>query len=316
MEGKLSESFFVSLKDVVTSPERLMGVKAVWGRSSEGIMCFGSRGDAALKDVKHYAQARNTAKRALIQPFFLTIGGGEQVPDPLRGRVLELVRATGVFGETTAFVRDDKLRARLAQWPVAIIITEVYAVIGEPLLVEDLGFPDRRILENAYDTVIRDEEQIQRLWNVLKDWEVRRRWDVTPPPAFRDPGKVQMCGSMYPVLDVKSSEGKRVWALSQEIERDPKLKREAKAWNRARNGGILVCEACGFGDPLDSMFDAHHQQPLATGLRESRVDDLAILCPRCHRWAHSKADDKLSPVSVQDIAKIMAALTDLESHPK
>lgn len=291
----------IRLKDVVTESRQLMGVKAVWGRSEEPVMCFGSRGDAAKKDKGHFSQARSTAERAQAQPYFMTIGGGEQVPDALRGRVLELVRATGVYGETTAFVRDEHLRARLAQWPVAIIVSEVYSVRGDPRLVEDLGFPDRRILTNAYDSVIRDEQQVQRLWEALKDWEIERRWDVLPPPGFRDPGKVEMYGSMYPRLDSKSAEGKRLWKLSQEIERDPKLKREAKALNRAKNGGVIVCEACDFSDPLDAMFDAHHLQPLAAGDRESRVDDLVVLCPTCHRWAHAKAQDKLSPVPLAEL---------------
>lgn len=295
----------MTLRNVVASPADLMGVKAVWGRSSEAVMCFGSRGNARLKDKGHFSQARTTAERAQTQPYFLTIGGGEQVPDKLRGRVLELVRSTGVYGETTAFVRDEDLRVRLAQWPVAIIMSEVYTVSGQPRLVEDLGFPDRRILVNAYDSVIRDQDQVERLWDALKDWNVERRWDVLPPPGFRDSGKVQMYGSMYPKLDSTSSEGKRLWKLQQEIERDPRLKRQVKALNRAKNGGVIVCEACGFADLLDSMFDAHHLQPLAAGNRESRVDDLAVLCPTCHRWSHAKSDDKLSPVPVGEIAKAM-----------
>jgi 5-methylcytosine-specific restriction protein A len=98
-----------------------------------------------------------------------------------------------------------------------------------------------------------------------------------------------MYGSMYPRLDSKSEEGKRVWKLSLEIERDPKLARETKALNRERNDGAIVCEACRFSDSLDSMFDAHHVQPLAAGVRQSRVDDFVVLCPTCHRWAHAKA---------------------------
>src|SRR5258708_7251080 len=39
--------------------------------------------------------------------------GGEHVGPELRGRVLEMVRVTGVFGETKAFVRDPDLLARL-----------------------------------------------------------------------------------------------------------------------------------------------------------------------------------------------------------
>lgn len=297
----MSDEMSVSLKDVVPTPEHLMGVKAVWGRSREAVMCFGSRGNAATKDRGHFSQARTTAERAHAQPYFVTIGGGDQVPDALRGRVLELVRATGVYGETVAFVRDSNLRNRLAQWPVAIIVSEVYSVRGEPRLIEDLRFPDRRILANAYDAVIRDADQIQRLWAALKDWEIERRWDVTPLPGFRDPGKVQRCGSMYPKLDSKTLEGERIWKLSQQIERDPKLRSEAKARNRAKNGGVLKCEACEFFDPSNSMFDAHHPQPLAVGVRESRADDLVVLCPTCHRWAHAKADDKLSPVLFMNI---------------
>lgn len=297
------------LSDVIASPDALMGVKAVWARSREPVMCFGSRGNPQLKDRAHFSRARTTAERAQSQPYFVTIGGGEQVPDALRGRVLEVVRATGVYGETSAFVRDEDLRARLAQWPVAIIVSEIYAVAGEPLLVEDLGFPDRRILMNAYDIVVRDEKHIQQLWEALKDRQLERRRDVVPPPGLCDPHKVQLCGAMYPRLDSKSAEGKRVLKLSLEIGRDPKLELQAKKLNRLRNSGTVVCEACGFSDPLDPMFDAHHVQPLAAGDRESRADDLAVLCPTCHRWAHAKAGETLSPVPLVDLRRVRASRT-------
>lgn len=39
----------ISLRDVVPSLDALMGVKAVWGKSREAVMCFGSRGDARLR---------------------------------------------------------------------------------------------------------------------------------------------------------------------------------------------------------------------------------------------------------------------------
>ncbi len=290
------------------SLDDLMGVKAVFGRSSEAVMCFGSRGDAARKDKGHFSQARRTAEQSLKHPYFITIGGGHDVPDPLRGRALELVRATGVYGETSAFVQSEEVRARLARWPVAIVISEIYSIKGAPHLVGELGLPDMRILENAFDSVMRNESRIRHLWDALKDWPIERRWEVTPPPGFRDPGKVQRSGSMYPKLSSKSAEGKRVWKLSQEAERAPELKREAKELNRARNGGVIICEACQFSDPLGSMFDAHHLQPLAAGIRESRVDDLVVLCPTCHRWAHAKAKDKLSPIPIKDVADAMARL--------
>jgi hypothetical protein len=48
-------------EQVAESVEQIMGVKAVWGRSSEPVMCFGSRGDEKTKDRAHFMQARNTA---------------------------------------------------------------------------------------------------------------------------------------------------------------------------------------------------------------------------------------------------------------
>jgi len=45
-------------------------------------------------------------------------------------------------------------------------------------------------------------------------------------------------------------------------------------------------DSCNFADAAGSMFDAHHLRPLAVGARESRLDDLVVLCPTCHGWAH------------------------------
>ncbi len=276
-------------------------------------MCFGSRGDAAKKDKGHYSQARITAEKAQEQPYFVTIGGGKHVPEDLQGRAIELVRTTGAYGETKAFVTGALLRKRLEQWPVAVVLSEVYTIDGEPLLVDELGFEDMNILANAYDRVMRYDDQIQILWNALKDRHVSRRWDVKLPSGFRDPGGVKLVGTMYPRLNIRSSEGKRVWKLSQAIERDPDLKLEVKAQNRAKNGGVVCCEACGFSDTLDGMFDAHHLQPLAAGVRESRADDLVVLCPTCHRWAHVKAPDLLSPLTVSEVAKALRNQPQLET---
>lgn len=295
----------LKFSEVVSSANDLMGVKAVWGRSEESVMCFGSRGDATKKDKGHYSQARITAEKAQQQPYFVTIGGGKHVPEELRGRAIELVRTTGAYGETTAFVAGASLRKRLEQWPVAVVLSEVYAIDGEPLLIDELGFKDMNILANAYDRVMRYTDEIQALWNALKDRSVTRRWEVQAPFGFRDPGAVKLIGTFYPKLNFKSSEGKKVWKLSKETERDPILKQEVKARNRAKNGGVLCCEACGFSDASDGMFDAHHLQPLAAGVRESRADDLAVLCPTCHRWAHVKAPDLLSPLTVSDVAKAL-----------
>lgn len=293
----------LKLEDVVSSLDQVMGVKAVWGRShsDEPVICFGSRGDSISKDRAHYSQARITAEHAMKSPYILTIGGGENVPATLSGRVIELVKSTGVYGSTRVFVRNAKVLDGLAQWPVAVVVSEIYSFIDEPHLVENLGLMDKTILANAYDRVVRNEEKLASLWEVLRNKKVRRRWDVNLPSGFRDPGKPILCDTFYPTVDPVSPEGARIWVLNRKVERDARLRREAKARNRVRNEGVLACEVCLFSDSADTMFDAHHLQPLALGHRETRVDDLAILCSTCHRWAHCKGADRLNPIGVSEL---------------
>jgi 5-methylcytosine-specific restriction enzyme A len=290
--------------EVAGSIDQIMGVKAVWGLSAEPVMCFGSRGDAGAKDKLHFMQARSAAEKAIERPYLVTIGGGERVSDELRGRVLELVRVTGVYGETKAFVHDPEVLSRLAQWPVAVVLSEVHTIDGLPRLIEDLGFSDRKILENAYDGVLRDEDRLVRLWDALKDRSVARRWDVRPLAGFRDPGRVQLCGSLYPRVSSASSEGKSIYREMRVAERDHGLSTLVKEQNRTRNGGQIVCEGCDFRDGSRAMFDAHHLDPLGKGPRWSLAENFAVLCPTCHRWSHAKADDLLQPLSISDLRAV------------
>lgn len=233
-----------TFEDIVKSTDGLMGVKAVFGRSSAPVMCFGSHGDERAKDKGHFSLARSAAENAMARPYLVSIGGGDDVPPELTGRVLELVRVTGVFGETKAFVHDPDLMKRLARWPVAVVLAEIYEISGEPHLIDDLNFPDRRILANAYDGIRRDEVEMNRLWGALRRREVRRRWEVKSLPGFRDPKKVEMYGSRYPKVPAGSTEGKRIWKEQRVLERDRGLSQAAKDTNRAANSGMLVCEAC------------------------------------------------------------------------
>lgn len=99
-----------------------------------------------------------------------------------------------------------------------------------------------------------------------------------------------------------SQEGLRYWAMQNKAERNRGLASQAKDRNARRNSGRIKCEACGFQDREPSMFDAHHKKPLAsTGVRNTRVKDLAVLCPTCHRRAHEKAGDRLHPLSVKQV---------------
>lgn len=290
-----------TVHEVVGGFDRLMGVKAVWGRSMESVMCFGSRGDEAMKNDAYYAVAKSVAERALTTPYFLTIGGGKSVTDDLRGRIVELVCATGVFGDTKALVRSPDVYEKLKQWPVAMVCSEIYAVDGEPELVKELGFPDMRILGNAFDGVRRDGDRLLQLWNSLAHVRVARRWDVAPPPGFYDPKQLRKCGQNYPCLNTRGEEGKRVYKEICLLERDREISRAAKAANKARNSGMLACDACDFQNEKESLFDAHHKDPLCRGERMSAVENFAVLCPTCHRWAHVMGADPLSPLTIEAV---------------
>lgn len=292
--------------EVVENADLLMGVKAVWGRSAEPVMCFGSHGDAAGKDRGHFSLARRTAELAVNRPYLLTIGGGAHAPADMNGRVLELVRVSKAYGETKAFVRDPDLLSRLAQWPVAVVLTEVYGIEDEPHLMRDLDFEDRRILANAFDGVRRDDERVESLWAALRHRPIRRRWEVPFLPDFFDPPAPRLCGSDYPKLRLSAEEGRRIRKETVLLERDRTLSLAVKEANRARNGGVIVCEACGLADAQASLFDAHHRMPMAHGERVSSLDMFAVLCPTCHRWAHEKATNRLYPLQPEKVSAARA----------
>lgn len=78
--------------------------------------------------------------------------------------------------------------------------------------------------------------------------------------------------------------------------------RLARAFIRKRI--VLTCDECAF-DPCDrigglainprSLLDIHHKNPRAlSGKRWTKLCDLALLCPTCHRLAHAKMRAKMA----------------------
>lgn len=100
---------------------------------------------------------------------------------------------------------------------------------------------------------------------------------------------------------ITASEGERQTIEINVGERDPKLSKMVKELNRNRHGGVIVCESCGFESADPSVFDAHHLHPIAAGIRATRIDDLAVLCPTCHRLSHRKSADPMRPIPVDKI---------------
>ncbi len=77
-------------------------------------------------------------------------------------------------------------------------------------------------------------------------------------------------------------------------ERDRSLVRRKKE-QLLKAGRPLVCEACGvdvawaYDLHSGSVVECHHTRPLADGVRETKLSDLALVCPNCHRALHSRS---------------------------
>jgi 5-methylcytosine-specific restriction enzyme A len=91
-------------------------------------------------------------------------------------------------------------------------------------------------------------------------------------------------------------EGRIVWRWHRQRERAPRKAAEKKAKMRG-DLGELRCEVCGFSETdvakrfgalTGDIFKCHHTKPLhlLTGTTKTRIADLTVLCPTCHRSLH------------------------------
>lgn len=77
------------------------------------------------------------------------------------------------------------------------------------------------------------------------------------------------------------SEGNRTEVTLSKAERDPSLRKTA-----LKHYG-LKCMACNFVPKVAVQLEVHHLEPIAEGVRQTTLKDLAVLCANCHRLAHS-----------------------------
>ncbi len=77
-------------------------------------------------------------------------------------------------------------------------------------------------------------------------------------------------------------------------ERNQKIVREKK--QQAINNNSLHCEVCTFSFPKtfhSNFIECHHRTPIGQfGVRETTLDDLALVCANCHRMLHTKFDKR------------------------
>lgn len=295
----------LAFEQLVPDGTRVMGVKAVFNRLTSRVLCFGGRGGPE-QPRRYFQAAHAVAEKAVAgQPLIMTIGGGGDVPAHLRRRVTNVAVASGVYGMTDAFVADPDERARLVQWPTAVALKDVWEFEDPPHLIDDLGLPDARILENAFDAVIRPEERLDDLIEALRGRMLVLK-DLPPILDFHDEGKLAVVGTFLP-RKVSAEEGRRLASTAKKLERDRALAREVKELNRAAHAGLVTCEGCGFSDASAGFLDAHHLVPLAVEARISTPSDFAVLCPTCHRVVHQLGPSPARPLPILELKAWWAA---------
>jgi len=103
-------------------------------------------------------------------------------------------------------------------------------------------------------------------------------------------------------------EGQIVVRMHKTRERDPQLATKKKN-SILKLSGFLSCQACGinfekaFGSSQFNVYECHHILPLhTTGDTKTSINDLALLCPTCHRIAH-----RIKPwPTLNDLKKLMS----------
>lgn len=100
--------------------------------------------------------------------------------------------------------------------------------------------------------------------------------------------------------DLEYMEGGKVLRTHLRTERDGNAARLAKEQARKRTKtGKLTCEACACVPEDDyrglDLIEAHHRVPLSRGIRTSKPEDFAMLCPCCHRAVHKLINHGIDP---------------------
>lgn len=96
--------------------------------------------------------------------------------------------------------------------------------------------------------------------------------------------------------EVFGVEGRLLARIHVYKERDKGFALRVKRHYKAKNGGVLICEACGldpvqmYGADGERCLEAHHRIPIEQLQPDSitRVDEMAVVCASCHRIIHSR----------------------------
>ncbi|QIG49394.1 hypothetical protein G5V57_17720 [Nordella sp. HKS 07] len=186
------------------------------------------------------------------------------------------------------------------RWSVAFPIVRTWKITGEPKAHDVLS---REVFRSAYQT----QSALLRPVSERMRSEIAEL-DVVEVPAgnawIAIEDEIEMAlRDQIPASLLQNINFDLLHALEgQEEERKIKIKRRAawvaqRFWFQRQKAGTTQCDDCGFDPAADaalaklprrSLFDIHHKDPLAEGIRMTEPKDFALLCPTCHRIEHVK----------------------------
>jgi 5-methylcytosine-specific restriction protein A len=209
------------------------------------------------------------------------------------------------------------------RWSVAFPIVRTWEVLAKPKAHDILS-------EEVFRSTYRTQNALLRpvgatMAKQIADLEIEERVAPNAWIAIEDEIEIAARDNSVPNSIARGIAIDLAGALEgEEEERKTKVKRRAawlayKFWLLRQKLKALNCDDCGFdpsadaslaGLPRRSLFDVHHKNPLAEGVRRTTTDDFALLCPRCHRIEHVR----LRTFSVRGLGRPLGSEKPLLSH--
>jgi predicted Mrr-cat superfamily restriction endonuclease len=186
---------------------------------------------------------------------------------------------------------------------------------GQRFLIGTAGtkrywFDDERVPEASHFKSVHWQADIMReqlspdIWAQVKSPQMTVKClSVDDPEAILIPsaGVKAVSGSEV----VEAIEGERRRVERDLLKRDKRIVETYWRQSLQASNGVGRCEACDYTHAERGMFDVHHLRPIALMAQGGRtkLDDLALLCPRCHRLAHLGTGSK--PHSTATLRQIL-----------
>lgn len=160
---------------------------------------------------------------------------------------------------------------------------------------EQFGSPNGSATDVRVVAEMQDPDEVRRIAAAIRDASEHLADAVMDPDEAEDP---------------ESVEGAVLEYQHKRRERDRRLVQRKKD-QLLKAGKPLLCEACGvdvageYDLVTGAVIECHHRLPLASGVRTTKLSDLALVCPTCHRALHSRSRWS----SVEDLRKHLQAAT-------